>query len=163
MACPPALLSSLNKTLTRDKSRLTITLEVGTKGKLSPRLVITDLEMLDWLSTLGYNVNKVLDSGYIDNLSYTGNRPTWEFDIGAYPPDAPAESLPPRTNPARARRRAPRAAATAPSLPPKPVKEAPVASAPKEDKEIKEAPPEKPKATRKPRQRKTTKTTKTKK
>ena len=127
MACPPALLSSLNKTLTRNENRLTVTLEVGTKGKLSPRLVITDLEMLDWLSTIGYNVNKVLNSGYIDNLSYTGNRPTWEFDIETYPPGAPEDAQALRPSPPKRlkRRRSPRVpVVTAPPAPSEPVKEA---------------------------------------
>ena len=81
MACPPPLLESLKKTMSVKNNKLTVELNIGLKSKKGPRIVITDLEMLDWVGTKGYNIKNVLKSGYIDNLQLKGNDPLWEFEI----------------------------------------------------------------------------------
>jgi|ETNvirnome_2_300_1030623.scaffolds.fasta_scaffold00749_10 hypothetical protein len=99
MACPPPILESLSKTLSVDKNKLTVKLNIGTKSRKGPRIVITDLEMLDWLSWKGYNIESVLKSGRADNLLVEGNDSVWQFSISE--PPAPARRATPRRSAAR--------------------------------------------------------------
>ena len=133
MACPPPLLESLRKTLSVENNKLTVELDVGTKGKKQPRIVITDLEMLDWLSSKGYNVESVLKSGHVDNLRIEGNESTWEFDVSKIPPAPPPEPPAPKTP----RRRTSRQVKPKPPPPRQP-------APPPEPPAVKPKPPESP-------------------
>jgi len=105
MACPPPILESLSKTLSVDKNKLTVELNIGTKSRKGPRIVITDLEMLDWLGSKGYNIEGVLKSGRVDNLLLKGNDPVWQFDVSKFP----KRSTPPQKSQRSARPAKPRA------------------------------------------------------
>ena len=131
MACPPHLLESLKKTLSVENNKLTVELNVGTKGKKQPRIVITDLEMLDWLSSKGYNVESVLKSGHVDNLRLEGNEPTWEFDVSKTPPAPPAPPAPKALRRRTSRQVKPKPAPPKPTPPPPKPTPPPPAPAPK--------------------------------
>jgi len=98
MACPPPTLESLDKTLSVNKNKLTVELKVGTKSRKGPRLVITDVEVLDWLSSRGYNIESVLKSGHVDNLKLRGNDSIWELNVSKFP-EVPTPPPPPRRTP----------------------------------------------------------------
>tara|TARA_R110000824_G_scaffold22464_4_gene82185 strand:- start:5423 stop:5755 length:333 start_codon:yes stop_codon:yes gene_type:complete len=99
MACPPPLLESINKSIDINKNIVTVSINIETKSKKGPRIVISDLEMLDWLAAKGYNVKSVLKSGHVDNLALEGNVTEWQFDISKFPPS------PPRPKPIRRKTR----------------------------------------------------------
>ena len=130
MACPPPLLESLSKKLSVQKNQLTIELNVGTKGKKQPRIVITDLEMLDWLGSKGYNIESVLKSGHVDNLKMRGNESIWQFNVSKFPPSTePAAPKPFRRTSRQVKPKPPPT-----SIPTKPTPPPPASTKPKRSK-----------------------------
>jgi hypothetical protein len=130
MACPPPLLESLSKTLKANKNKLTVEIKVETKSKKGPRIVITDVEMLDWLRATGYNIESVLKSGHTDNLKLKGNDPIWQFNVSKFPPSTePAAPKPFRRTPRQVKPKPPPT-----SIPTKPTPPPPASTKPKRSK-----------------------------
>lgn len=92
----------VEKTIVKEKNKLTVEIHGTLKGKREPRVVVDDLAMTSWAKTTGFNIAAVLKSGKFDNL-LGENDSVWVFEIEAV--KAPKKSKSARTKASKRKKR----------------------------------------------------------